>query len=230
MPTRSTRPAPPATPRSPGGPGTRPRIIRAPAPAPATLDALDAPPSAPQYERANDSALALFISAQEAAGEDVTQLRTYRREDGKHWTLEYRPAVDDMIGLCSRLSAAQHLTMWDIDDGAQADVTAALRATQAEFRLPTITLFSSGKNGHWLALSPTARPLADVARAILHTQACGASVDLVWLGVSLARGDLVIRATPKGGREVTLVEALESEFPAEADMRNLAMTRYEAAI
>ena len=183
-------------------------------------------PPRPVYERPNDAALAELIARLEAAGEDVTALRTYRREDGNHWTLQHRN-VDDMAGISSALATGLHMALWDFDDAArESDVLDALRAVQSDFDLPRVDVFASGKPGHYLAMSPCARPLPLVARIVL----CTPGIDLVWAGVGISRGSLVIRATPKAGRNVTRIATLDSARPPEADMLDLQAVVYEARL
>lgn len=142
----------------------------------------------------------------------------------EHWALTYR-RVDDFVGLSSHIGDGKHMTFWDFDGGAAMDHVEALLRVQARYDLPNVDLFQSSP-GHWLAWSPTARPLAEVARIIIETP----GIDLVWLGFGLTRDYLTMRTSPKDGHVVEHAITLESAHYPEVSLDEIELVWYESAL
>lgn len=112
--------------------------------------------------------------------------------------------IAKVIGVNSNLEDGNHILMWDFDDVSLEIVKTALKVVQTRYFLSDIYILETKKDTNFIAYCFTALNWRRVVEIIAQTY----PVDWQFFRFGVYRGHFTLRVTPKGDREIHLVEKL----------------------
>jgi len=142
-----------------------------------------------------------------------------------HWRLWFSlRRVDNMRGMCSDLGNGDHILMWDFDNLTLHSVEAALSLVQASYGLPEIAILETRPGTSYIAYSFARLPWKNAIVIVADTP----HVDWNFVRLSIQRGYMTLRLTPKEGRVPVLAKILPSEVESSATIADLTHSiKYE---
>lgn len=125
--------------------------------------------------------------------------------------------IEDIVGVNSKVGEDEHILMWDFDRGNFNHIRDEMLAVQDALTLPSIYVVRTKKTGsyHCYCLRKTSFQEA----CVLLSNTIG--IDMTYFRLGVTRGYWTLRISPKSGRDITLVDVLESDVPEDVSVKNL---------
>jgi len=126
-------------------------------------------------------------------------------------------AIEDIVGVNSKIREDEHILMWDFDNNNLDFVRAELFGLQTIFEMPNIYILRTKVTGSYHAYCLHKTSFQDACMILSGTS----GIDMTYFRLGVTRGYWTLRISPKSGRDIELVDVLKSDVPEDVSVKDL---------